>query len=95
MPEPEFEEYGEVFVAKLIGDFVTVFERILDIELTDRHKEIIRFAQNGEFKISDIADQFEDIHDRTLRRDIKKLVDLGILQSEGEKRGRTYSIKRP
>jgi len=95
LPEPEFEEQGEVFVAKLIGDFVTVFERILDIELTDRHKEIIRFAQNGEFKISDIANQFYDIHKRTLRRDIKQLVELEVLQSEGEKRGRTYSIKRP
>lgn len=94
LPEPEFEEQGEVFVAKLIGDFISFFEEILGVELTDRQRNIVQFAQKGEFKLSDIADLFVDVHERTLRRDINNLIELEVLQAKGEKRGRTYSIKR-
>ncbi len=85
---------GDGFVAKLYGDYLFVVEKIKGIDLNKRQRKIVQYAQEGEFKLSDISDLFDDFHKRTLRRDLKELVNKQILKAEGEKHGRVYYLNR-
>jgi len=91
LPEPEFEEQGDGFVAKLFADSSLDTRKV---DLSDRQQKIILMAQSmkGGFKLSDIAARFEDVSNRTIRRDLNELVKLNILKATGEKRGREYSL---
>lgn len=94
LPEPEFEEQGDGFVAKLYGDYLFVIEKIKGIDLNERQQKVVQYAQEGEFKLSDISKLFDDVHERTLRRDLKELVNKQLLKAEGEKKGRIYYLNR-
>ena len=62
--------------------------------LTDRQRSILECcAESGESGISDLTRQLPDIPRRTLQRDLKKLLDLGILAETGETHQRRYSLK--
>lgn len=45
------------------------------------------------FAPADVAHLWSDVTDRTRRRHMARLVDLGILQAEGDTRGRTYRLR--
>lgn len=94
LPAPEFEEQGDGFVIKLFGDYQVITDEEWQIELNNRQKKMIAFAQEKQiFKMADLKDLFGEVDTRTLRRDVNELVEAGIFEAEGEKRGRMYSLK--
>ncbi|MFD2531096.1 ATP-binding protein [Gracilimonas halophila] len=94
LPAPEFEEQGNGFVIKLFGDYQVITQKEWKIELNARQKKMIAFAQEkNSFKMADLSEHFDEVDSRTLRRDLNELVEAGIFEAEGEKRGRTYSLK--
>ncbi|MGQ0536475.1 MAG: Fic family protein [Methanobacteriota archaeon] len=44
-------------------------------------------------KFADVHAAFPEIAERTLKRDLTKLVDLGVLDREGERKGTTYGFR--
>ncbi|GEM_PF-6863914 len=45
-------------------------------------------------KLSDISELCDDFYERTLRRDLKELVNKQVLKAKGEKKGRIYYLNR-
>ncbi|MCC5848144.1 MAG: Fic family protein [Verrucomicrobia bacterium] len=64
--------------------------------LSDRQKRVIGFLfEKQTLLFSDLADAFADIPRRTLQRDLKTLVDLGLLVTSGATSSLRYSLKKP
>ena len=60
----------------------------------DRREKIINIVrEKGQVSIKDITDNFKDISEKTIQRELIALVVSGVLLKKGEKRWSTYSIK--
>lgn len=53
-------------------------------------KEIIK--SKGHVTIKDVADAFSGISEKTIQRELQKMVATGVLKREGERRWSTYSL---
>ncbi len=86
-PEPEYVERGDTFVvifkSKIMGDSEVRQNKI--VELLRKH---------GKLQKSDIANRIElDVNERTLRRDLKQLEKMGIVQMVGNGRNTVWWLK--
>ena len=91
-PEPTFVEEGNSFVVRF--DAVPQVVQINEDGFNERQVRIFEIAQEKEFfKMSDLTNEFDDVDERTLRRDLNELLEANVLIAEGEKRGRRYSLK--
>lgn len=62
-------------------------------ELGLRQKEILNYAKlNSAVKMSDLSRVFKKVTPRTLRRDLGKLEQLGLLRQEGKTKDAIYKI---
>lgn len=62
--------------------------------LSDRRAKAIEFIlQHGSMTIRDLEGLFPDVNRRTLQRDIKGLLDAGLVLSEGSTNQLTYRLK--
>lgn len=64
------------------------------LTLTDRQIEIIDFIElHNQIESSDLENLFSGISKRTIRRDLSKLIHLGLVEKTGITKGVKYSIK--
>lgn len=58
---------------------------------TERIKAIVQ--EKGQVTIKDVADAFTGIGEKTIQRELQKMVATGVLKREGERRWSTYSLR--
>lgn len=91
LPEPEFKESAGGFRV-IFGKDLYRPDRLKKIGLTTRQMKIIQVVRDrGEVRLSDLLDTFPDLTDRTIQRELKALVEHGLLRAVGEKKGRSYT----
>lgn len=78
----EVEEKGEASI------------KLSQLQLTPRQQSILEFAmaQKKDFSSQEITAAYPDVTPRTLQRDLKDLVDKGLLTSAGETTSRRYRL---
>ena len=68
--------------------------RTKSIYLNDRQKQIVNFIKKNEVcKIGDIHKSFADKSINTLKKDMKYLVENGVIVRYGERKGSVYQVK--
>jgi len=105
LSEPEFLEEGNFFVVKFYGpgdkilDLVPSIpkERQIDLKelgLNDRQIQVLKLAVNKKqnITIQKYADMF-NISDKTAKRDIKKLIEVQMIEKVGFKKGAYFKAK--
>ncbi len=90
LPEPLFEEVS--------GGLVVTFrkypvdEEVLQ-DLNDRPKEAMRYLkEHKSIKSGNLQEMFPDVSRETLRKDLKDLIERGIIKKTGAKRGTEYTF---
>ena len=91
LPEPEFKELSGGFLSELFKDRFSV-ENLQKLNLNERQTKAILFIR-GKHSISN-SEYIElcSVSDRTALRDLDDLVEKGILQRIGEKKGSKYQL---
>ena len=59
-------------------------------ERTEKIVAVIQ--QKGQVTIKDVAETFSGISEKTIQRELQKMVSSGVLKREGERRWSTYSL---
>jgi ATP-dependent DNA helicase RecG len=92
LPEPLFREVTGSLIVTLRKYRVPYDMEALG--LNERQQKAIEFMkQHGEIKLGEYRELYPDVTERTLRRDLVNLVELGIVQTRGERRGRKYLLR--
>ncbi len=90
LPEPLFEEVTESLVVTFRK--YPIDEEILE-DLNDRQKEAIRYLkEHKSIKSGNLLEMFPDVSRETLRKDLKNLIERGIIKKRGAKRGTEYTF---
>ncbi|MCD6578703.1 DUF4062 domain-containing protein, partial [bacterium] len=93
LPEPEFSVNRGEFRVVIPRDILTE-SRLKQLGLSDRQKIIVKIIKKESFiQLSMLKKEFPEVTDKTIYRDIRNLVEKGILREEGEKKGRKYYLK--
>ncbi len=95
LPDPDFMNYEEG-----IGAFSVIFykniyteENLRKMGLNERQIKAIKFIkENKSITLSSFRALIPEVSEKTLYRDLKDLVDRGILKEIGEKKGRKYLL---
>ncbi len=70
------------------------FEQEKAVELNERQKQAIEYVrEHGKITNRDYRTLFPDISAETARLDLKSLMDKGLLEQHGSKKGAHYKIK--
>jgi len=93
LPEPEF-------VSVRNREFRTILPRDIYTDadfqqagLNKRQRRAVKLVKKkGEIALADLKENFADVGERTLRRDLQALVEKGILKAHGTKKGRKYGF---
>jgi predicted HTH transcriptional regulator len=98
MLPPHFQDTGASFVVTVHGRTRDAFH--LDsgdsANLNDAQRIILSFIRaKGEVAPRDIRDLFPDRAERSLQRDLKGLIEAGLIESLGGSRSLRYRIKTP
>ncbi len=92
LPEPLFELVGDGFSVTLFKD---IYNKafLLNYKLNERQLDaLISFRDNSEIKTNDYMIKY-NITDRTALRDLKGLVDKGLLKKSGQRKSTRYLFK--
>jgi len=69
-------------------------EEIGQVSLADRQEEILKFIEDhNEIKNQDWRDLFPDVSDDTILRDLKDMMDKGIIKKEGKTKAARYILR--
>ena len=94
LPEPDFKEEFNGFSIYMWKKHYTE-EELIDLGLNERQIEAIRYITKlGSISILEYSKIFSEVSDRTLQRDIRDLVQKGILNIVKETKGRKYGRRR-
>lgn len=64
-----------------------------NIELNNRNEEIMKIIKDNEkVTIKDISSKIKNCSEKTIQRELIKMVSLNLIKKEGERRWSTYSI---
>ena len=93
LPEPEFREDGDHFVLILWRDWLT--ENLLaSLELNDRQRAVLLHAKStGRVTNTDLQ-ELTGASRTTVVRDLRDLVEMGLLLRVGERRGTHYVLSK-
>lgn len=93
LPEPEFFQEGAQFVLRIWRDWLT--ESYLDsLDLSERQrKAVAHVKQAGRITNSEFQ-EIAGVTRKTCARDLDQLVEAGVLERRGEKRGTHYVVGR-
>jgi len=62
-----------------------------ELALSDRELRIVRVLEElGETRIGTIAERFPEVASRTIRRDLQRLIEIGVVIPRGDRKSRTY-----
>ncbi len=89
------------FLATFVAAFSLVFvflrkspvqrESGQSFDLNERQGKILKaLKEKGEVTVDDLRSEVGDVSERTLRRDMKKLEELGLSRKEGSTKGSKY-----
>jgi len=93
LPEPDFEQRGNQFVVTLWRDWLT--DAAMDeIGLSERQKIAVGIAKQRGRVTNREYQQLTEVSDRTVLRDLKDLVNKGVLEKVGTTGRRTYYVLR-
>ncbi len=95
LPDPDFINYEEG-----IGAFSVIFykniyteENLRKMGLNERQIKAVKFIkENKSINLSSFRALIPEVSEKTLYRDLKDLVDRGILKEIGERKGRKYVL---
>ena len=69
-------------------------KNLIDNQKDTQSREIIDFVKkNGHVTIKDISSHFPKMSQKTIQRRLLHVVDIGLLEKEGDKRWRRYFVK--
>ncbi|MGM0588080.1 MAG: ATP-binding protein [Bacteroidota bacterium] len=92
LSEPDFEEQGDGFVAKLYGqNWIPITTEMFE-SLNERQQTAVELAKGGKIKASDLHEKFSEVSRKTITRDLQQLVEEGILKQEGKGKGTRYLL---
>jgi ATP-dependent DNA helicase RecG len=94
LPDPVLEDKGHSFVItfKQLSASQKSEVPISLNTLSIRQLEILKLAEDGPFQTSDLEENFSDVTPRTLRTDLKELVDRKHLVATGKTKSRKYRL---
>jgi ATP-dependent DNA helicase RecG len=93
LPEPEYREEMGGFSVYFYKDIYTE-EYLKKLGLNERQiKAVIYVKKKGNINLSAYKNLVEGVSEKTLYRDLQKLVNKRILKETGEKKGRRYELK--
>lgn len=93
LPAPSFEEYQNGFQVTFRKDVYTE-EYLRKLGLNDRQiKAVMQIKVEGSINLASFKELAPEVTDKTLYRDLQNLVERGVLEEFGEKRGRKYKIR--
>lgn len=62
-----------------------------ELALSDRELRIVRVLEElGETRIGPVAERFPEVASRTIRRDLQRLIEIGVVIPRGDRKSRTY-----
>jgi len=89
IPDPAFvsrDSFFQVTFAQFEGA-----RSVEELALSDRELRIMRILEElGETHIGPIAERLPEVTSRTIRRDLSRLVDIGVVIAKGDRKNRTY-----
>jgi ATP-dependent DNA helicase RecG len=89
LPEPQFRNEGEHFVATIWRDWLTD-EVMKELGLNERQKKVISYLKQNEKVTNREYQDLTGVIVRTAARDLKKLVECGVLRQVGVTGRNTY-----
>ena len=105
LPAPEFSEEGDFFVVKFYGPGDKILDLVSSIPehrqtdlkklgLNDRQIEALRLMVNDKktMEILVYCEHFQ-VNEKTARRDLKKLIDTGLVEKIGSTKGAFFKAK--
>ena len=93
LPDPTWEQRGSSFIVTIWKDMWTE-ARLSELRLTERQKKAIRALKTSrQMAASDYMD-LTNVARNTATRDLRKLVSLKVLVSEGKGKHTIYSLNR-
>ena len=93
LPEPEFREEMGGFSVYFMKDIYTE-EYLRELDLNERQIKIIKYLKaQGGAGLSSFKALFPNISEKTIYRDLQDLIQKGLLNQIGEKKGRRYELK--
>lgn len=94
LPEPEFQNQQGGFLVTFAKDPYSP-ERLRAMGLNERQIKIVALLRDRQsVSIGEIHRFYPDVTMKTIQRDLAALVDKGLLNAEGEKKGRRYVLAR-
>lgn len=70
------------------------FDRALD-KVSDREEKILqKIKSQGPLTIKEISEEFKDISEKTIQRELQKMYEKGQIKKEGERRWTKYFISK-
>lgn len=93
LPEPDFIEESGVMKVVFYKDKFTE-EFLQKMGLNERQIEAVMYVKKkGSINLSAFRNLVPEISEKTLYRDLRDLVDRGILKESGKKKGRRYELE--
>ncbi len=93
LPEPEFKEEMGGFSVYFRKDIYTE-EYLRQLGLNERQIKIIKYLKSqGTAGLSSFKSILPDVSKKTIYRDLQDLIQRGLLNQVGEKKGRKYRLK--
>jgi ATP-dependent DNA helicase RecG len=95
LPEPVLEDRGHSFVLSFYRYSKEKSVEELDVSnFNERQLKALELAKEGSIRTQDLATIFTDVEKRTLRRDLKELVEKDFLEAKGKTSDRYYQLKK-
>lgn len=89
VPEPVYRTDPtsfEVSFTQVVGA-----RSVEELALSDRELRIVRVLEElGETRIGPVAERFPEVASRTIRRDLQRLIEIGVVIPRGDRKSRTY-----
>lgn len=95
MPEPILNDKGYSFILifNLKNEETLRKSDSEPLDLNERQEKALELAEEGILRTQDLATFFTNVEKRTLRRDLKELVEEGLLEAKGKTSNRYYQLK--
>lgn len=94
LPQPRFEEYsGGVAITFYQDPFSVV--RLQRMGISERQLRLVDvMRERGSVQMADLVPIFPELSDKTLQRDLRELIERGVVRALGERKGRKYELAR-
>ena len=94
LPQPRFEEYsGGVTVTFYQDPFSAA--RLQKMGIGERQLRLVDvMRERGSVQMADLVPIFPELSDKTLQRDLRELIERGVVRALGERKGRKYELAR-